>query len=283
LIRCFACLLFVGGFLLPSAHAALRLNDVTNWAVLLDYDASRVYYTPEQLAVYDMVILDPDAHPKFDQADSPRWRVAYVSVGEAEEYRAYWKKVKDAAWLKGENSHWKANHRVDMRSAQWKDILIKEVIPAAIAAGFNGVMLDTIDTASYLEDTGGADAKGMREAAVTLVHDIRAAFPDLAILVNTTDAILLDLVTYIDGIVTEDICMMPDLAKGTYAHTPQETSADMLKNVLPARDKVRCPVFSIEYLKADDERNKSFCRKKAKRFGLRVYFAETGLKEFYRQ
>ena len=46
---------------------------------------------------------------------------------------------------------WPENVRVDLRDRRWQEILLDEEIPRLLGQGFDGLMLDTIDTAPYLE------------------------------------------------------------------------------------------------------------------------------------
>lgn len=79
--------------------------------------------------------------------------VAYVSIGEAEDYRPYWKKdwVKngkrtDAApsWLGEVNPDWEGNFRVKYWASAWQEIMLP-VIAKMVEEGFDGVYLDIVD------------------------------------------------------------------------------------------------------------------------------------------
>jgi len=240
---------------LPAHAASARLFSVTKWAILLEYDPIKSFCAPEDLAAYDLVILDPVVHPQFDQTMKPKWCLAHIRIGAAEEIRA----------------------------PGWEGRILGTVIPAVQKDGFNGVMLDGFDAAISSCGRNEKALERMRDAFVSLLREMRRAFPDLVILVSSTGKILSDLVTYTDGIVTEDICMTADPETKMYTRTELDVSTALLNNVLPARDSVRCPIFSLEFLNADDDRNKVFCRRKAARWGLRPYFAEKKLQKLYAQ
>jgi cysteinyl-tRNA synthetase len=79
--------------------------------------------------------------------------VAYISIGEAEDYRPYWRKewggkgkltAAAPAWLGAENPEWKGNYRVKYWNADWQK-LIMAAIDDAMARGFDGVYLDIVD------------------------------------------------------------------------------------------------------------------------------------------
>jgi cysteinyl-tRNA synthetase, unknown class len=79
--------------------------------------------------------------------------VAYLSIGEAEDYRSYWQsdwvssgKRTAAApvWLGIENPDWKRNYQVKYWNAEWQ-MLMLAAIDDAMVRGFDGVYLDIVD------------------------------------------------------------------------------------------------------------------------------------------
>ncbi len=82
--------------------------------------------------------------------------IAYISVGEAEDYRPYWKekwnKVKPE-WLGRENPDWEGNYIVDYWHPEWQAIILKS-IDAAMASGFDGIYLDIVNGFETFEKKG---------------------------------------------------------------------------------------------------------------------------------
>ncbi|MCX7009742.1 MAG: endo alpha-1,4 polygalactosaminidase [Kiritimatiellaeota bacterium] len=88
--------------------------------------------------------------------------IAYLSIGEAEDYRAYWRKewgtrnkLTTAApkWLGVENPEWKGNYRVKYWDADWQRLILANV-EQAMACGFDGVYLDIVDGFETFEQNG---------------------------------------------------------------------------------------------------------------------------------
>jgi cysteinyl-tRNA synthetase len=82
--------------------------------------------------------------------------IAYISIGEAEDYRAYWQlswKTNPPAFLLGENPEWKGNYRVKYWQAGWQKIILADV-DKIMAAGFDGVYLDIVDGFETFEQDG---------------------------------------------------------------------------------------------------------------------------------
>jgi cysteinyl-tRNA synthetase len=88
--------------------------------------------------------------------------VAYISIGEAEDYRPYWKnewgrngKLTAAApaWLGAENPDWEGNYRVKYWDLEWQSIMLAAV-DDTMNRGFDGVYLDIVDGFEAFEQDG---------------------------------------------------------------------------------------------------------------------------------
>ena len=87
--------------------------------------------------------------------------LAYLSIGEAEDFRAYWRRAWDAnrdgrpdpgapAWLGNENPDWPGNYAVRYWQRPWQDIVLAQ-LNAIVRAGFDGVYLDLVDAFESFE------------------------------------------------------------------------------------------------------------------------------------
>lgn len=111
----------------------------------------------------DWIVLDAafDEETSWERADLEAIRkgrperkvVAYISIGEAEDYRPYWRKEwgmkgkltpAAPAWLGTENPEWKGNYRVRYWHPDWQRLMLVS-ISDAMAHGFDGVYLDIVD------------------------------------------------------------------------------------------------------------------------------------------
>jgi cysteinyl-tRNA synthetase len=84
--------------------------------------------------------------------------VCYMSIGEAEDYRYYWKrswKKGDPEWLYKENPDWEGNYKVKYWMDEWKKIIFgneNSYLDKILDAEFDGVYLDIIDAFEYFEE-----------------------------------------------------------------------------------------------------------------------------------
>ncbi|MCK5266792.1 MAG: endo alpha-1,4 polygalactosaminidase [Spirochaetes bacterium] len=125
---------------------------------------------------YDLVVIDyaqdGSRNTEFSKAqilriqNSGKIVLAYVSIGEAENYRFYWKKHWSKSnhpdWILKLNQDWTGNFIVKFWHPQWKKIIyngLNSYISRIISAGFDGVYLDRIDTYRFWKKRGFVNAE----------------------------------------------------------------------------------------------------------------------------
>jgi cysteinyl-tRNA synthetase, unknown class len=159
------------------AHFACAESNPVSFAYILQADS---FAKTKSLAVVqlkesgrDWIVLDAAfaGDTPWEQADLDTIRsgkagrkvVAYLSIGEAEDYRPYWqsewisngKRTANApVWLGIENPDWKGNYQVKYWNADWQKLMLG-AIDEAMAQGFDGVYLDIVDGFETYEQ--GAD------------------------------------------------------------------------------------------------------------------------------
>lgn len=118
---------------------------------------------------YDVLIIDLFFHDgttltaneiaqlKTKSGGGKRKVIAYMSIGEAEDYRYYWQgewnKTKPS-WMGSENPNWPGNYKVKYWEGDWQNIIYKNsdsYLNKIQDAGFDGVYLDIIDAFEYYE------------------------------------------------------------------------------------------------------------------------------------
>ena len=101
--------------------------------------------------------------------------VAYLSIGEAEDYRSYWQSdwvsngnrtASAPIWLGIENPDWRGNYQIKYWNGDWQKLMLT-TIDDTMARGFDGVYLDIVDgfetyeqgADSYLDDRMNPETK----------------------------------------------------------------------------------------------------------------------------
>lgn len=200
-------------------------------------------WPPIDIAIFEADHLNAQAH-----LNGKTNYYGYLSLGEAEISRPYFQKIKGAEFVLDKNPNW-PSHYIDIRSKTWQKIVLEELIPQILKKGYQGVFLDTIDTAAYLENKDPKKYAGSKKEMVDFIKKIRKTYPLLKIIPNNGLELLKDLGPVIDGVLVEDLHTQYHFKSKTYKKTPQnvsESKSKILKEFMMATKK---PVFSIVYAK----------------------------------
>ncbi len=200
----------------------------------------------EPLTVHPWVILDPGVQrPDLAAARAAGTRVlAYLSVGEMAAGASYRAAALAAGLpLRGTNPIWNSD-LLDLRDGRWAAFLVDGPARAAIAAGFNGFFLDTLD--SVETNATGAVLTAQRAALVALVGQLRAAFPTVPIVVNRGFGVLDTIRPAINGLLVESVWSTYEPATARYRAVPAADTALLLTR-LNAAAAAGLEVFVLDY------------------------------------
>ena len=160
-----------------NQHAGniMLLGDARNFLYLINtqaFSTKQAFINAVAATNYDVIIMDAF----FQEGDNnsiwtnqeinqlktkanggKRLAIAYMSIGEAEDYRWYWQsdwKRHKPAWLGNLNPQWSGNYEVRYWMPDWKKYITgntSSYTQQIIDAGFEGVYLDIIDSFEYWE------------------------------------------------------------------------------------------------------------------------------------
>lgn len=183
--------------------------------------------------------------------------LSYLSVGEAEDYRFYWKpewSKTEPSWLEAENPDWEGNFKVRYWDPDWKRIIFggpDAYLDRIIAAGFDGVYLDIIDAYWYFQEKGRKTAaKEMTDFVMELAAYARARVPGFRIVPQNAEDLMVDpaYLAVVDGLGKEDAFFGWE---GDGVPLDADSTAWIMKhlNLITGAGK---PVFLIEYPSAPE-------------------------------
>ncbi|MEQ1716845.1 MAG: endo alpha-1,4 polygalactosaminidase [Hyphomicrobium sp.] len=249
----------------PAAADRTSVRNAKSWSIQLQGDHRSIAKRNSDVAVVDPDEVRNPGSLKKKASGGKRAVLAYISIGEAEEGRGYMKK-KGKRWLTKESQGWQGNYKVRFWDEEWKGI-VKSRVRAAIAAGYDGVYLDRVDTYESMKAPGGS-----RTAMIKFVKEIseeaRGTRSNAAVAVQNAEELLSDN-GYIDTI---DAIGKEDLYHGIH-HDGRRNNAGAIKssvaNLKKAKNKGK-GVYVVEYL--DGERAQKV-KSEARRDG---FVASTG-------
>lgn len=210
---------------------------------------------------------------------SKRLVIAYLSIGETENYRYYWKREWDKkrpSWMGKENKEWKANYLAKYWEPEWQKIVYgspEAYADRIIAAGFDGFYLDRVDAYYYFGDDELARSR-MAKFVVDLAKYARTKKPDFLIMAQNAEELLerKEYVEAIDGIAKESLLFG---VKGLDRPNPREDVEEGTA-FLTGAAKSGKGVFVVEYLQ-DKDNIATAAQKVNKDLGFALYVGTRGL------
>lgn len=271
----------LGGLLLAApgsnawARPAAQVSSRTRFVVC--YGAIE---NPAELSNYDVLVLDAD----IDEAvlrgcAAGASKLGYLSLCEVNLTRRYAPEVASQGLLLFENKNWSHARYVELRDPRWTKRVTEQLIPALVERGFNGLFIDTLDDAEYLETLDPRRFSGMREAAVTLMHAIRRRYPNLSIMVNRGYALLDRIVDDIDMLMGESVRSTFDAKQGGYVLVGDEGylwQRDRMQAAKALRRDIG--LFTLDYWPADDPRGRARLYAQQRASGFAPYVATFDLR-----
>ncbi len=159
---------------LKEMQVSSKWTDINDWA----YQLQNINIEEIRATKFDLLVLDYSSNGKasdeFTRSDVAALKsgpggskviIAYLSIGEAEDYRYYWQddwSPSSPEWLGEENPDWTGNYKVKYWYAEWQSIIFgspNSYLDKIIDVGFDGVYLDIIDAYQYYEERGYSNAR----------------------------------------------------------------------------------------------------------------------------
>ena len=237
--------------LLTCFVGASDLNQFKNYVVY--YGKGEL----NKLKNYDLAIIQPETLNKQQLKElkaAGTKVIVYLSVGEAEESRWWWKDVQKK-WIIKQNPNW-GSWLINANEKGWRDLLINQVIPSFIEKGFDGFFLDTVDTAVSYPET----ADGM----VELIKEISKVKEDVILVQNRGFSLLDRTGKYIDAMLWEGFAAGFNFMSGQYVRHKvlEERARQYREQALKYNYQILCLGYSklydydtIDYVYQQAEKN----------------------------
>jgi len=171
------------------------IDTVQTWLYLIDVNLEPDVVDQIAESAYDMVVLDfissesnntdypmAEVIEQLHTAVHPKLVLAYIDIGEAEDYRTYWQpgwQVGNPEWITGADPDgWEGNYPVAYWWDEWQEIWTGDdgYLSEIVDAGFDGVYLDWVEAYSDENVAEAAEEDGIeaRQEMIWWVGDIGA-------------------------------------------------------------------------------------------------------------
>lgn len=242
---------------------SLAWNDVNDWY----YQLQNVNYFDLSRTQYDLLVVDPEPNIPLNRNILDRIRcdgngeklvLAYLSIGKAEDFRDYWQDnwtIGNPTWVAAPNPGWEGEYIVRYWDPEWKDIVLGSStsrLDRAIAAGFDGVVLDGVDVyRSFLTENPNA---------ITDLHTFVGEIREYAINTSGNDDFGI-FVQNAEELINDDsidwASNITGLIKISHFFTPQDNPVDSTISAAYAEQlqnwvALAKPVLSVDYASNPD-------------------------------
>jgi uncharacterized protein (TIGR01370 family) len=245
------------------------------WAIYYD---SKV--PAETFAGYDLVVFDRIYYSEFSVLSGKTVVLAYVSAGEIHDT------APEKPLLEQENAIFPPKNKwgswaVDLTCERWRNIVLSHV-DDAMQKGFDGVMLDTIDSPLHASAATSPElAAGNRKAVVTLIEDIRSRYPDIKIMLNRGFEILPKVADKIDYALAESILTELNISAGQSHLNPSDSYQQATDMLLWARSlSPTIQIYTLDYWNLDDVDGVKRIYQIQRSQGFRPYVTTPDLRRF---
>jgi cysteinyl-tRNA synthetase, unknown class len=239
-----------------AALAAMPAGAQANKGLVLgaqswDYQligSKRVASSRADVVVVDQAESGRVAALKNKPGGGRRAVIAYLAIGEAETYRSYYKSCcspKRPDWHTDRTQGWRDNYIVKYWDPAWKAI-IRERVRQIVAAGFDGIYIDRVDTWERVKHPSGSSRSEMIQLVKEVSSQARGLRGDIAIIAQNGEELLTDggYVAAIDAVAKESLMYgVPTIGKRNSASEISH-SANLLKS-FKSKGKA---VFVVEYI-----------------------------------
>ena len=204
---------------------------------------------------YKLVVLDSIHHPPIRPLLEQRKTViGYISLGEVENYRDYFKEVERQGILFEKNPNWPDSRFVDVRDVRWTRRVVEELVPRLLQKGFHGIFIDTLDNPPELERRDPRRYKGMTEGAANLVKAIRRHYPQIYIMLNRAYDILPAVDGQIDAVLGESVFTEIDFEKKSYRLADSNIYRQQVAWLQAAKNRQpKLKIYTLDYWPPEDE------------------------------
>ncbi|MEM9950470.1 MAG: endo alpha-1,4 polygalactosaminidase [Chloroflexota bacterium] len=228
-----------------------------------------------ELAGYDVAIIQPQTLSDADLRllnNSGTVTLAYLSVGEAESERDYYRDGRfDEDWVLGTNDIWGSEY-VDVSEEEWQELII-ELAGQYIAQGFRGVFLDTVDTVDLFPN--------MDDDMVQLITTLRETYPNMVMIQNRGFSVLDETAPVLDGVMFESMSTSYNFETETYFQVEESVNQNLIQTLQQLQSDYDLQVLALNYAPIDNQELIDYARENAIDNGFLASVSEITLQSIY--
>jgi uncharacterized protein (TIGR01370 family) len=228
---------------------------------------------------FDRVVIEAENFNDFQKARLERAEIfAYISVGEAEDWRSVKPELKQN-WILGTNKQW-GNKIVDLTQQGWRDYLLKTRMASLWMIGYRAFFLDTIDSYQrVVKDNAGKI--NQENALIDFIHAIKKQFSGVRLLINRGFEVLPRIRHLVEGMIAESLFYSWHPTDRRYIATNDNDRFWLVKQLREVRDRHRLPVVVVDYLPPEHQEKAHQAARRIAELGFIPWITNHSLNRIY--
>lgn len=199
---------------------------------------------------------------------------AYVSVGEAEGWRATSRSLPEELFL-GRNTAW-LSRVADLTQPNWRSYLIEHRIAVLWELGYTGLFLDTLDSYQLVVKSP-AEQRAQSKALVEIIRAIHRRFPGVKLLLNRGFEVLPKIWPLVVGLVAESLFQSWNPTTQKYVGVGDSERRWLLTHLNRAHRRYDLPITVIDYVSPDKPELAQETARRIMALGFASWVATPGL------
>jgi len=234
------------------------------------------------LQAFDIAVVEPDfvSNPQTRTRaakDGAHELFAYVSLGEVQPSRAYYKELPKGS-LRSENAVW-GSRVIDQTAPGWSDFFLSKIIDPLWQQGWRGFFLDTLDSYQLFAKTD-AERAAQTAAMINILREFKRRYPDAKLMLNRGFELLPEIAPLSYAVAAESLYRGYDAGRKAYRPVPDNDRAWLLGQMETVRVQYQLPVIAIDYVDPTQPKARELARETAKKIrshGFVPWVADGGL------
>ncbi|WP_433692529.1 bifunctional glycoside hydrolase 114/ polysaccharide deacetylase family protein [Herbaspirillum seropedicae] len=234
------------------------------------------------LQAFDVAVVEPEfvrnpAARTRAAADGMHQLFAYVSLGEVQPSRPYYKQLPPGL-LRGDNAAW-GSRVIDQNAPGWRDFFLDKIIAPLWAQGWRGFFLDTLDSYQLFAKTD-AERAVQTQAMIATLREFKRRYPEAKLILNRGFELLPEIAPLTYAVAAESLYRGYDAGRRSYGPVKDNDRAWLMGQMQTARERYHLPVIAIDYVDPQQGGARALARETAQKIsadGFIPWVADGGL------
>lgn len=241
-----------------------------------------VYYGEDisysNAGIHDYIIVEPENVSSYTHGFTTYKKkiYAYVSIGEAEPYRSYFKDVKPE-WKIAENKAW-GSVVMDISDDEYHAFLYKKVIQPLVDKGYENFFFDTLDSYQIAAQTQAERAK-YEQGLIRFIKKFKTIYPHNKLIVNRGFEVMDEIHASLDAVLFESLFYGLATQELVYSEVKEEDREWLLSQLKKVKS-YGLDTICLDYIDLEETQKIKQTLKKIEALGFIPYISNKELTRY---